>query len=70
MEGVRTLPAGEHTGRPNTMGLFHRQRKEYYLQAPNENEQKDWINKLVLSGRLRRDKGVRGSQSAQSVRQL
>merc|ERR1712108_59353 len=51
LEGVRVVPAGEFTGRPNTMGLMHRTRKEYYLQAPNEDEHIDWLRTLQVAAR-------------------
>jgi len=65
LEGTRIVPAGEFTGRPNTLGILHAQRKEYYLQAPNKEEQVDWMTKLSSISRANTKRTVvpRATQS-------
>lgn len=65
LEGTRIVPAGEFTGRPNTLGILHAQRKEYYLQAPNKEEQVDWMTKLSSVSRANTKRPVvpRATQS-------
>lgn len=69
LEGVRVVPAGEFTGRPNTMGLLHRARKEFYLQAPNEEEHMEWMKLLQIAARGKKKTALppRVSQSETTV---
>jgi hypothetical protein len=62
LEGTRVVPAGEFTGRPNTLGILHPQR-EFYLQAANKEEQMDWMAKLATIGKVNVKKVPRGTQS-------
>merc|ERR1712137_991001 len=68
LDGVGVVPAGEYTGRPNTLGIMHKQRKEYYLQAPSEEETMDWIKTLQTASKPKKILPPGTSQSARSFR--
>lgn len=52
------------------MGLIHRARKDFYLQAPEEEELIDWMACIQNSIRALSTRLPKGSQSERTVSQV